>query len=195
MWTENQTSINYRGHEVSLSIEVAGIVALPDLSDRDSFLTADESHENGCYGVKQWNLSETVRLYVDTDDGYPVAATVTTDDIDDYVMRWDHDGEPAEWLAGWGFDALARLVEAAEGYNGDCRIWCEPCYYHGASGALKPGFVRDDQGEIMEFGSYAEADQYVQDYYGAPSSYNGILACNVLSHGQAGADDLTIVTA
>jgi len=84
---------------------------------------------------------------------------------------------------------------ADEGYQGPCRVWREPNYHIGTYGAPTPHFATDESRDIIEFATRAEAEDYVYDYYNAPSQYDGIPACNVLSHGQAGADGLVIVRA
>lgn len=50
-------------------------------------------------------------------------------------------------------------------------------------------------GDVLVFDSVDEARKYVGAYYHEPSGYDGVPACNVLVHGQAAADTLTIVEA
>lgn len=98
----------------------------------------------------------------------------------------------AEWLAAWGFDEAPAVADP--GAEGPFAIWVQPNWYAGA-GAPEPHYERDEWGEVLLFETYEEAEAYVRAYYEEPSEYEGIPACRVLAHGQAGADTLSIVKA
>ncbi|MHB8996886.1 MAG: hypothetical protein ACYC63_16680 [Armatimonadota bacterium] len=192
------------GDDVASAIAELGLDIEDDV--RDVYPEPDEkAGANECYEIYRWALADGRSLFVDLAYGGVESAEVADATIRDIVLGWDHDDYPetAEWLAAWGFNGLDILPVAEPGYDGPCRVWCEPNYYIGTYGAPDPGFVRidvDDDGychdnydNIREFETRAEAQAYVDEYYNAPSGYDGIPACNVLSHGQAGADGLTIV--
>lgn len=101
-----------------------------------------------------------------------------------------------EVFAAYGYDPVRAgiLTAAPEDYAGECAIWDVPQYYAGTYNAPQPAFWRsDDPDTVQVYPTRAKAQSAVDDYYNAPSGYDGIRACNVLSHGQAGADVLTVV--
>jgi len=108
---------------------------------------------------------------------------------------YNGDGELAEYLSGLGFNGKHVLDVVVASHDGPCRVWCEPQYLHGTYNAPVDGFARDDGDAIIEFASGKDAQAYIDDYYNEPSAYDGVRECNVLCHGQAGADILTIVAA
>lgn len=115
---------------------------------------------------------------------------------DDWIVaNFCGDAEIAEYMAGLGFDGLNQLNEATPEYDGPCRIWCTSHYYPGTVNVPRSEFMRDEDGEIAEYEDYAAAQAVVDEYYNAPSAYDGIPQCNVMSHGQYAADTLTIVEA
>lgn len=182
-----------------ISVDVPAGVTLPDLSGRDWMDDADETHQqpNGVESVYEYGLDGGLALYIHTDQGCPVSADIRpAGDIAAYLADCERgDLDAAEWLASWGHNGLSALTEADADRTEPCRVWCEPQYYAGTCGAPAPGYVRDEAGEIREWPTAADAQDYVDEYYNAPSGYDGIRACNVLSHGQAAADELTIVEA
>lgn len=99
-------------------------------------------------------------------------------------------------------DGLSRLALASDGYEGTCRIWRETHYYAGQCNAPGDGYYRrseDDPGEgrvddVWE-GSYAEAKQILDAHYNGSTCYEGIAPSQILSHGQAAGDTMTIVVA
>lgn len=192
------STINIDGQEKDIDVEnnidLTGLT-LPDLSESDWRYGADDCFESGNSNVYQWNLSEIVRLYVDVDQGYVVGVVATKETIGQHLLDWDYDCDTAEWLSSWGLDGAEILSPADADFQGACRVWVEPNYYQGTYGAPVAGFARDEQGNILEFENGSKAAAYVSEYYNAPSGYDGIPACNVLSHGQAGADSLKIVQA
>lgn len=177
--------------------------ALPDLNHPDWQREADDNYECGCFGVYVYNL-DGYFLYIDTDQGMPQSATIEAGGIGSHLADWDWSdcaGTLPEWLASWGINAAAeaKLIRAAPSDTGVFAIWREPNYYQGTANAPSASFDRelDEQGHrtdhILLFSSYTEAEAYRSAYHNEPSEYDGIPACNVLSHGQAGADTLTIV--
>ena len=190
---ENE-SIVVGGERVPLHRYAEGAGELPDLSAEDWRQSAAECWEGGVDALYRWPLAGAA-LYIYVDQGMPVGAEITTASAESYVLGLDHGCDDAEMLAGWGLDGLSVLAEASAEHTGPCRVWREPQYYQGTCDAPAPGYARDDDGEIIEWDSYAEAAEYVREYYEAPSGYDGIPACNVLAHGQSGPDTLTIVEA
>jgi len=184
-------------------------IALPDLAEDDCWREhATEFVDNDIDSCYRYDLGNGNSLYIDCEQGAPSCLSIDTDSMIEHLRDWwsnTNDGmvEFAEWLAGWGLDGLAVLTKANEGDEGPFRVWHEP-HYPGTCNAPQPGFahkystddevVNPDQDEgIWEFATYEQAAAYVHEYYNEPSTYDGIPQCNVLSHGQAGADRLTIV--
>lgn len=69
-------------------------------------------------------------------------------------------------------------------YKGKVSIWVQPNYYYGTINIPNPGYMVDEDGGIIIFESYKEADNRIhnlcsQTYY--------------LSHGEAGRPDYLIV--
>ena len=157
--------------------------------------TADECADNGMDSLYLWRVADRCNLVIWCEQGHPVDASLGKKDLPQYVRTYlASDGlRESEALASYGFDGLAAETIAAEDYEGECAIWCEPTYYPGTCNAPQAGFVRESEDKVCVFATRAEAKAYVDKYYTAPSAYNGILECNVLEHGQAGADALTIV--
>lgn len=187
----NATTIRIGNRNIDLHERVDN---LPDLACEHWHESATGAWENGSHGVYQWDLGGGQYLYVDTDQGIPQSAGVSQDDIDDHLLSWSYDDQDAaEWLAAWSLDGLSQLDEVDDTHDGPCRIWCEPCYYSGTYNAPTPGYVRDDAGAIAEFDTYADAAEYVDAYYNTSTQYDGVPDCNIMSHGQAGPDSLTIV--
>ena len=177
------------------------IPSLPDLSGDDWRDLADDRQSNGLESCYRYALADGLSLYIDVDQGDITAVQVSAEPMLAHMREWWHavacgEVEEAEWLVEWGMGGLAVLDVAGEDYNGPCRVWHEPCYYQGTCNAPREHFAREDgTDDIRDFATRAEAQSYVDEYYNAPSKYDGIPACNVLSHGQAGADTLTIVKA
>lgn len=137
-------------------------------------------------------------LIIYTSDGEIITVEVLppSESPEDWIAtNYGGDAETAEYMAELGLDGLHQLTVATPDYDGPCRIWVEPHYYPGTCNAPQPGFVRDDNDEIIEYEDYATAKAAVKEYYNAPSVYEGIPQCNVMSHGQYAADTLTIVEA
>ena len=158
----------------------------------------DEEASAGSYKSLRWDLGEGRSLYVDYDQGVPDCAAINAVGMAEHLQDWDWADDAAslgEWMAQWGYEGLAYEQVAGEDYEGPCRVWREPNYYQGTYDAPQAGYARDDEGDVLEFDTRAEAQAYCDDYFGAPSEYEGIPACNVLAHGQAGADALTVVNA
>jgi hypothetical protein len=161
---------------------------------------------DACY---RYDLGDGLSLYIDQAQGDIIAIAISEVTLLEHICDWwgnitDDTYEQAEWLASWGYDGLAVLTKAKLDDEGPFRIWIEPQYYPGTYNAPQAGFAHrwatdsqvvsvDDDLGIAEFATYAEAQAYVDAYYSEPSRYDGIPQCNVLSHGQAGPDRLTIV--
>lgn len=176
---------------------------MPDLDGDLWRESANESYSNGVLSVHQYNLGDGQRLFIDSDQGYPQGATITDEEIEQYLANWDWSNlgyiHPAELLSEIGLDGLLLLEEAPKDYEGSCAVWREPHYNQGHYNAptARLDRVEDAQGhatdEVRVFPTHEEAEEYVSGYYSEPSAYDGIPACNVLSYGQASADTLTIV--
>ncbi len=197
-------SIEIDGEAFAIEQGYAG-QTLPDLSEwywRDS---ANHNYTDGMDSIIGFDLKDGETLWIDCIQGSPNSVRISTEGILSLLQDWYSnqaydDIEYAEFLAGWGIDPLEALALALadESWDGPCRIWCVPCYYPGTFNAPLPAFYRkhDEDGrtsEIVEFETYADAKAAYDEYYNAPSAYDGIPACNVLSHGQAGSDTLVIV--
>jgi len=79
--------------------------------------------------------------------------------------------------------------------DGPFRIWTEYNYYQGTLPRVIDGYETDEEGEIVEYETYEEAQAVLDDYYHGDSGYDGIPPANILSHGQAGAHKKVIVQA
>jgi len=195
MSTDRKISVD--GREINLTVWVGEMpAALPDLSGEDWRDSANDSADNDIDSIYRFALADGRWLDVESTQGCPIAAQVleSSESIASHVREWYHDCDDAEWLSCWGLDPL--LDEPADDWDGPCRVWCEPQYHAGTCGAPQPGFIREENSEaIREFATRAEAQAYIDEYYSAPSAYDGIKACNVLSHGQYAADKLTLVQA
>ena len=197
-----QQTIDVGGRMVNLSVDSdlpAGL-ALPDLSDEMWRYRATETHDNDVDGIHSWKIGK-LWLHIYTDQGYPESAEISDQDhmaylaeICDDMAQWV-DQDRSEVMAGFDIDFPTFLTEAAAEFDGECRVWHMPNYYSGHYNRPMPAFARDDNDQIITFANRAAAEQYVSDYYSEPSCYDGIPACNVLSHGQAASDDLKIVEA
>jgi len=164
------------------------ISAQPDLSN------PDDTWSNGVANIYRWTLVDGQYLYIDCSHGTdPDNATIGTDGIETHLMDWDHDCDDTEWIAEWGVEP--ELAMAAKDFPGECRVWHSPHYYQGTCNVPQSRWARGEDGQIMEFANYAAAATYVHNYYHAPSAYDGISACSVLSYGQASPDTLTICEA
>jgi len=176
-------------------------VMLPDLDDTLWRENATDCYSNGQSDIYRYDLGNDLALSIDVDCGEIMSLEVSTTSIEDLLAQWDHPGRLSEWLSEWDLDGLMAEQVVDETYDGECLVWRAPQYYHGTYGAPKPGIdrVEDADGQdtngLLVFADYAAARAYVDDYYNAPSYYDGIPACNVLSHGQAGPDTLTIIAA
>lgn len=199
---DSETSDHILGDDVVAAMRSLGS------EDGDGRIVLPNADEMGSayetYAVYRWSLPDGRSLFIDWAHGGVVSGGVDDGDIRGRLRGWNHDDVPeeAEWMAAWGYGGLAYLEKADEAFEGPCRVWCEPNYYVGTYAAPLPHFVRADEADegcfdesIREFSTYAEASEYVDEYYNAPSAYDGIAACSVLAHGQAGPDSLTIVKA
>lgn len=177
----------------TLSAQFEGEEDLQDIRD-----SAQEQASNGLDSLCRWPLTDGIRsLYLYLDQGVPESLVIGPAAMADHIRELDRDGDldEAEWMTCWGYDGLDYLTRAAEDYDGPCRIWRSRNYYQGTCNAPREGYERDGTGWIMEFDTRAEAQAYVDEWRDAPSGYDGISARNVLGHGQAGSDELTIVEA
>lgn len=197
------STITVDGHLLDVDDDVVAAIAelgldiAEDVDDGVSPPDERAQYLSNSYGVYRWGLADGRSLFIDLVEGGVTYAGVDEGDIADHLLNWDHYSVPetAEWMAGWGYLGLGYEQVADEGYDGPCRVWREPDCYEGTYTAPNPGYARDDKDEILEFASREEAEAYVDEYYDAPSQYDGVAACRVLSHGQAGPDQLTIVKA
>jgi hypothetical protein len=197
-----QQTIDVDDYILDLSVysDLPAGMALPDLSGENWRDTATESHDNEVLAIHSWKIGE-LWLHIYTDQGYPKSAEIGTQNHMEFLaeicdnIAGDVDQDRAEIMAGFAIDFPTFLTEAAADFAGECRVWHMPNYYSGHNNPPLPSFARDEDDLILTFGNRAAAEQYVSDYYSEPSCYDGIPACNVLSHGQAGADTLKIVEA
>jgi hypothetical protein len=203
----NATELTIQIENGSLAInnwtEAPDTIALPNLSGEDWRKTADESHDNGVVAVHSWKIGD-LWLHIYTDQGSPQSASLEAADHLEYLAEQcqyiavDVNRDRAEIMAGFHIDfPEAFLSEAKPDWKGECRVWHMPNYYSGHNNPPLPHFARegDDPKQITTFANYADAKAYVENYFNEESAYDGIAACNVLSHGQAGADSLKIVEA
>lgn len=192
--------ITIDGYEVDCDDDVVDAVLAHsiDLESECWDEHADEEASNGTFRVLRWGLQER-SLYIDLDQGVPDSAAVEECTMEQHITQWPW-GEMgyaslSEWMAAWECDGLSYEEPAPDDYDGPCYVWHAPNYYQGTFDAPLAGYARDSNGEVIEFETRAKAQAYVDEYYSAPSQYEGIPACNVLTHGQAGPDELTIVKA
>jgi len=169
----------------------------PKLGNDDIESIAVERYSTDCDGDPRL-IRIAPRLWIE-DDGYS-QHLICADCAADIISDWDFGPDGIyrtleDALVAYGLDP--DIVEADDDYTGPCRIWVEPNYLPGTCGAPKSGWVcvDDDGGDIKVFDTRAAAQDYVEEYYNAPSCYTSIKACNVFSHGQYAADTLTIVEA
>jgi len=199
--TQQEIKVDDRVLDLSVYSDPPTGIVLPDLSAEDWRDTATESHDNGVVAVYSWKIGEQW-LHIYTDQGYPESAEIDTHDHLAYLaevcdnLAADAAADRAEVMADFAIPfPESFLTEAAADFAGACRVWLMPNYYHGHTNAPSATFARGEDEKIITFENRDAAEQYVSNYYSKPSSYDGIPACNVLSHGQAGADTLKIVEA
>lgn len=190
--TNTKTEITIDGQTYDLHAWADG--PLPDLSGSNWRDLATDEWSGGGESIYRYTIADGIYLYV-YDGPYGPCASIDTADIDSYVADLDHDCDLDEWLAAW--DLEPAFMPAADDYVGQCRIWCQPHYYQGTTNAPRPCYLREEHrpDDIRIFADRAAAQAYIDEYYGAPSAYDGVRACNVLGHGQYAADTLTICEA
>ena len=199
-----ETSIMIDGHKALIYGHEGE--ALPDLNHRGWRYEADKCEASYNSAWYAYHLDDGKQLEISVAEGYPEDAGIEPIRSGlEALKQWWWDQTPPcdleEWLVEWGYTdpVTAGIVKkATPDYDGVCRIWREPQYQSSCYDPPLAGYVRheDPSGEktdeIWE-GTYAEAEAYVNDYYDAPSGYDGIKACNVLAHGQISADRLMII--
>jgi len=210
MTTEQTITIN--GEEYEIANYTDATPALPDIDWAEwCGEGCTEVADNGIDACYRYDLGNGLSLYIDREQGAITAISISRDTMIEHMQEWwsnitDGSDEQAEWLAAWGLNALSTLVIAKPGDEGPFRVWCEPQYFPGTCNAPLPRYAHkwatdaecvtpDDDLGIAEFDTYEQAQAYIDEYYSAPSRYDGIPACNVMSHGQAGPDRLSIVRA
>lgn len=196
-------------YQIETEVLAAATAAGIDLDDYvdDAWANATESADNGYESAHRIQLPDGHNIYIDvTNAGIENVvlggtALVADTTLEEYVATWDlptgTDMHRATFMAAWGYDGLGYLQAAPADYDGPCWIWRQPNYYEGTINAPQPGLLTDDDpyGTPREFSTRADAQAWVDQYHNAPSAYDGIKQCHVLSHGQAGPDVLTIVQA
>jgi len=80
----------------------------------------------------------------------------------------------------------ATKEDADEHYDGECQVWIEYNYYAGTINGPNDGIACDDDDTELTFGSYAEAQAWI-DQHEAGTYY--------LAHGEAGRPSYRIVKA
>lgn len=157
-------------------------------------MSDDVVTDRACFSVYSGDGGNGLTLYVDTDGGAPQSAPISLASIEAHLRGWDWSEIgyvcAEDFRGSFGIDP--GLVPATGEHEGPFVVWCEPNYYDGTFNAPSPSLDKDEEGDVIVFASYEEAAEYVAAYYNAPSRYEGIPACNVLAHGQAGTDSLTI---
>lgn len=199
----DRISLTIDGYEYMVTPDVAALLQeRPDVAakvSRECGYGADDRAEyleqDHCY---EYRVDDKRSVYVYVGPGSIYDVEIAQPGLENYIHETMdlYDGEDnAQHMQHWGYDGLDYLDKAEPGFDGPCRVWRKPNYYQGTCGAPQPDYARDEQYIIREFDGYAAAAAYVNEYYSAPSGYDGIPECNVLAHGQAGADTLTIVEA
>jgi len=179
------------------------------LAEYDWWDAAEEEYSNDIQALRRYPLSGGESLLIWSDQGYPEGVEITDKPMLEHLAEYatcadrEQPAEPAEVMAEFDvpFADNPFLQEASKDWPGECRVWHIPHYYAGTWNAPGEAFaqVADDDPEqgtdarIREFDTFADAQAYCDRYYSEPSGYDGIPACNVLSHGQAAADTLKIV--
>jgi len=170
-------------------------MVLPEIEDDMILENAVETASNGADDFAIYYLADDAhQLEIYLEQGYPSYAEINTRrPMRDVVLDCRYDIDRPEWLSEWGLDP--ELTEADENSTASTfRIWVTPNYYEGTNNAPQAGWLKNEEtGEPIDFGNYAEAKKVVDEYYNEPSCYDGIPQSSVLSHGQAGSDDLIIV--
>lgn len=192
MKTTKKMELNIGG--TILTIYHKTLPDLPDLSDRYNYWEkSDEEASNGMDSLYIYNLADGLQLEVYTEQGHPTfASVVPRRPIWMALAECYYETDLTTWLAEWGIDPGLTPADPKSTYD-NYRIWVTPNYYSGTCGAPISGWLLDDDGNPIDYPSYQAAQDAVDEYYNAPSCYDGIPACNVLSHGQAGSDDMMIV--
>lgn len=203
-----EMNINIEGTKYSVDCygEI-GEVSLPDLSGEDWRDKADETLSGGLESVHGYKVADgekPIWLTAWCDQGSILFVFLGEETPSDHVWEAAQNQgycEPLEYLASFEINPLEEHLESipadAEEIEGETyRVWVEPQYYEGTCNAPVPHFARDGEygdGDVLEFDSLEAARDYVHEYYNEPSGYDGIPACNCLSHGQYAADVLTVV--
>jgi len=163
--------------------------------DKKSFASkeipaADDTETNGISTVQSYKLDGcTIFIESGENDGLHIYPPNTS--IARFVGEWDTgDIDLPEFLAEWGFDATPD--KAQEGVT-DVRIWCEPNYYAGTSGAPVGHYVdateidssngRHNSGEHAKFATIEDAQAWID------AQEEGIYCT---AHGEAGWPSYTI---
>jgi hypothetical protein len=200
---ETPDTIDVGDHTLNLSVyaDLPAGLSLPNLAADDWRESAAESHDNGVLALYSWKIGELWWLHIYTDQGYPESAEIGSQNHMDFLaeicdnIAGDVEQDRAEIMADFGIAFPTFLTEAAANFAGKCRVWHMPNYHRGHCNPPSPSFACGEDDSIITFENRAAAEQYVSDYYTEPSCYDGIAECNVLAHGQAGADTLKIVEA
>jgi len=206
----NEISI-YNDTDKPVAVEdIPSVITSPDY-DGQIYDASDECWSNGPDGLYLYRMDDGRNLYVDVVQVID-CITITDDSPIGHLRDWyaniSDDDDEDEWLSEWDLAADDHLVAVPDDYDGPCRVWHAPCYYSTHNNRPTGYWARDDDvtppdneyvdpklSPIHVFVNRADAQDYINDYYTAPSGYDGIPACNVLSHGQAGSDTLIIVAA
>ena len=187
-------TIRQYGDPTEIPASVLEALASDDWRMEVEALPGAEHASNEIDSLHRIPLAGNDALVVYCEQGVPISVEIIDGTMEASVLDLDHDIPDEELLVEWGLtpDIAAAKPES----NGPFRVWRQPNYYSGTCGAPLARFDRHDEtDEIMEWDTHAEAQAYVDAYYTEPSVYDGIPQCNVLSHGQASSDTLTITTA
>lgn len=158
---------------------------------------ADPCEEWEC---AEWYLVDDQCKYtlVANCDGYSGVG----EEIDDDVLRellgyseeeWEDEEHDQFWQRIESYTITGKLLAEAKAATledahvsdeCECVIWRDPNYYEGTLGAKFADFLRDDDNEVIVFGSYSEAKAFLDDI--ASNLY-------VLDHGEYARPDYRIV--
>jgi len=157
--------------------------------DFDDCKEPDDIISNGNITIKKFYLSDHLVIFFIDEPGYASAEIHSRPTKFADIMAgwyWGDGVSFADFLGEFGLDIMDAIDEADDDYDGKVNVAVEYCYYAGTYNAPHDGLVKDDNGEIITFDSYAAAKEWINQaedgaYY--------------LSHGEADRPNYKIVKA